>query len=78
MKVVYRQPDDAEPFDIDKFYKSLNRYENVNKEDIEKAIKEMNRSLVHSAVLVELGVKLIKDEEWYGEFDWNQILFCQC
>lgn len=66
MKIVYRKPDDAILFDIERYYKSLNRYGKVSKEDIEKNLEMLRNQFsdtLHVSVLVNLGATLIEDEE---------------
>lgn len=56
------------------------KYKEIIAKHIEDTAKEYRRRCKCGAAVVskESRQKLIKDEEWYGEFDWNQILFCQC
>ena len=71
MKIVYRKPDDAILFDIERYYKSLNRYGKVSKEDIEKGIKALRNQFsdtIHVSRLVELGTQLIPDEDRAREY----------
>ena len=42
MKIVYEKPTDAILFDIERYYKSLNRYGEVSKEAIEKGRVKAN------------------------------------
>ena len=66
MKIVYEKPTDAILFDIERYYKSLNRYGEVPKEDIENGIEALNNQFsdtIHVSRLVELGVQLIPDED---------------
>lgn len=78
MKIVYRKPDDAIQFDIDRYYKSLNRYGKVSKEDIEKNLETLRNQFsdtLHVSVLTNLGAALIEDEdrarEYYSEHTLN-------
>lgn len=63
MKIVYNKPEELENFDIDRYYNSLNKYGEVKKEDIEKAISELHYDPLHYSVLVELGVQLLPNDE---------------
>lgn len=63
MQIVYNAPTEVKPFDIDKFHKSLNHYGKVSKKDIEKALEQLHYDPMHYSVLVELGVKLLPDDE---------------
>ena len=71
MKIVYMKPDDAILFDLDRYYKSLNRYGQVSKEDIEKGIKALKNQFsdtIHVSCLVRLGTQLIPDEDKAREY----------
>ena len=78
MKVVYHTPEDAVEFNFEKFYESLNNYEKIGRNELEEALTALkDRDLVHVSVLVELGVKLIKEEgnarKFYDDhYDANQ------
>lgn len=63
MKIVYQKPDDAIQFDLERYYKSLNRYGEVPKEKIEEALKNLHYDPMHVSVLVRLGAQLIEDED---------------
>ena len=62
MRIIYQSPNDVKQFDIERYYKSLNKYEAVSKEKIQQAIDNLHYDPMHYSVLVELGVKLIEDE----------------
>lgn len=71
MKIVYRKPDDAILFDIERYYKSLNRYGKVSKEDIEKNLEMLRHQFsdtIHVSCLVRLGAQLIPDEDRAREY----------
>ena len=63
MKIVYQKPDDIREFDIDEYHKSLNRYGEVSKEMITEELAKWHYDPMHSSCLVEIGVKLLPDEE---------------
>lgn len=63
MKIVYNRPNELREFDINKYSKSLNKYGKVDREDIESAIKDLHYNPLHYSVLVELGVKLLPDDQ---------------
>lgn len=66
-KIVYFEPNDVTNFDLDRYEKSLNKYAKISKEEIEKALKEVDEyDTMHVSLLVEVGVGLIEkfgDEE---------------
>lgn len=62
MKIIYKSPNDAVEFDLERYYNSLNKYGEVSKEAIETALKEKNFDPMHYSVLVEIGVDLLPDE----------------
>lgn len=71
MKIVYEKPTDAILFDIERYYKSLNRYGEVSKKAIEKGIETLKNQFsdtIHVSRLVELGVQLIPDEDKAREY----------
>lgn len=71
MKIVYNKPEDAILFDLDRYYKSLNKYGQVSKEDIKKGIKALKDQFsdtIHVSCLVRLGVQLIPDEDKAKEY----------
>lgn len=81
MKIVYRKPDDAEVFDLDRYYDSLKKYGDVPKQEIIdnlEALKNQFSDTLHVSVLVNLGARLIVDEDgakrYYDEHingDWR-------
>lgn len=73
MKIVYEKPEDAIQFDIDRYCKSLNRYGEVSKEEIEEALKNLHYDPMHVSVLVRLGAQLIKDEDKARQY-WDEHL----
>ena len=63
MRIIYNNENETANFDIDKFYKSLNKYGEVSKEAIEKELENWHYDPLHYSCLVEIGVKLLPDEE---------------
>ena len=58
--IIYKSQADAEKFDFSRFEKSLKKYAKVPKDEIEKALKTVDKyENMHVSVLVELGVSLI-------------------
>lgn len=68
MKIVYTKPEEIENFDIDRYLASLNKYGEVSKEQVEEGLKEFNYDPLHYSCLVELGVKLLPDDESAGKY----------
>lgn len=63
MRIIYDNENHTADFDLDKFYKSLNRYGEVSKEQITKELENWHYDPLHYSCLVEIGVKLLPDEE---------------
>lgn len=63
MKIIYNEETDIKEFDLDKFHKSLNKYGEVSKESITKELENWHYDPLHYSCLVEIGVKLLPDEE---------------
>lgn len=64
MKIIYKSENDAIEFDMDRYLKSLNKYGKVTKAQVEEALKEYEGyPVLHNSVLLELGVKLLPDED---------------
>lgn len=63
MKIIYNKPSEVREFDIDKYHKSLNKYGKVDKVSIENALKNLPYDPLHYSVLVEIGVKLLPDDD---------------
>lgn len=63
-KIIYRNPNDAENFDIKRFMKSLNRYTKVTEKETIEALSEFDQyETMHASCLVEVGAKLINKKE---------------
>lgn len=63
MKIIYKNETDIREFDLDEFYESLNRYGKVSKEAITKELENWNYDPLSVSCLVEIGVKLLPDED---------------
>ena len=62
-KIIYRNPDDAENFDMKRFLKSLSQYAKVSEIEAEKALAEFDQyETMHVSCLVEAGMKLIGEK----------------
>ena len=62
-KIVYKNPEDVENFDIKRFVKSLGKYAKVTEKDAEKALEEFDQyETMHVSCLVEAGMKLLKEK----------------
>lgn len=60
-KIIYRNPNDAETFDLKRFVKSLNKYAKVSEKDATEALAEFSGyDTLHASCLVEKGVALIE------------------
>ena len=70
-KIIYRNPSDAEKFDLDRYAKSLERYTKLSKKEIEEALAEFSHyDTLHVSCLVEVGTRLIgkKDKKTAEEY----------
>lgn len=62
-KIIYRNPNDAENFDIKRFVKSLNKYAKVSEKEVKEALAEFDQyETMHVSCLVEVGMKLIGEK----------------
>ena len=62
-KIIYRNPNDAENFDIKRFVKSLNKYAKVSEKETKEALAEFDQyETMHVSCLVEVGMKLISEK----------------
>lgn len=63
-KIIYKNPDDAENFDIKRFVKSLGRYAKVSEKEATEALADFEQyETMHVSCLVEVGTKLIAEKE---------------
>ena len=62
-KIIYKNPNDAENFDLDRFVKSLKKYANVSEKEVEEALTDFEQyETMHVSCLVEVGMKLINEK----------------
>ena len=60
-KIIYKNSNDAENFDLARFEKSLNAYAKISEKEIKEALAEFDSyETMHVSCLVEIGVKLIE------------------
>ena len=59
-KIIYRNPNDAENFDIKRFLKSINKYAKISEKEAEAELEDFAQyETMHVSCLVEVGMKLI-------------------
>jgi len=59
-KIIYRNPNDAENFNMKRFLKSLSKYAKVSEKEAKEALAEFDQyETMHVSCLVEAGMKLI-------------------
>ncbi len=59
-KIIYRNSNDAENFDIKRFVKSLNKYAKISEKEVEAALEDFAQyETMHVSCLIEVGMKLI-------------------
>ena len=57
--IIYRNPSDAENFDIKRFVKSLGRYAKITEKEAKEALVDFDHyDILHVSCLVEVGTKL--------------------
>jgi len=62
-KIIYRNPNDAENFDIKRFVKSLNKYAKISEAETTAALENFEQyETMHVSCLVEVGMKLISEK----------------
>ena len=62
--IIYRNPSDAQNFDIKRFVKSLNEYTKVSEKEVNEALKDFEQyETMHVSCLVEVGMRLINEKE---------------
>lgn len=62
-KIIYRNPNDAENFDMKRFLKSLSKYAKISEKEANEALAEFDQyETMHVSCLVEAGMKLIGDK----------------
>lgn len=61
--IIYRNPSDAENFDIKRFVKSLGRYAKITEKEAKEALVDFDHyDILHVSCLVEVGTKLIAEK----------------
>lgn len=59
-KIIYRNPNDAENFDMKRFLKSLNQYATISEKEAKETLADFDQyETMHVSCLVEVGMKLI-------------------
>ena len=62
-KIVYRNPQEVENFDLKRFEKSISHYAKVSEKEVKEALKEFDQyETMHVSCLVEIAMKLIADK----------------
>ena len=87
-KIVYRNPNEVENFDLKRFVKSISRYAKVSEKEVKEALAEYDQyETMHVSCLVEVGMKLIgakageaamkeyytEHEEWFEEGKFERL-----
>lgn len=62
-KIIYRNPQEVENFDLKRFEKSISHYAKVSEKEVKEALKEFDQyETMHVSCLVEVAMKLIADK----------------
>jgi hypothetical protein len=62
-KIIYRNQNEIENFDLKRFVKSINQYAKVSEKDVKEALKNFDQyEDMHVSCLVEVGMKLIGEK----------------
>ena len=63
-KIVYRNPNEVENFDIKRYVKSLNRYAKITEAEAKAALENFEQyETMHVSCLVEAGMSLIAEQK---------------
>ena len=63
-KIIYKNPNDAENFDIKRFVKSLNKYAKISEAEATEALADFDQyETMHVSCLVEVGMSLIANKK---------------
>ena len=63
-KIIYRNSNDSENFDMKRFLKSLEKYAKVTEEEAEITLMDFDQyETMHVSCLVEVGVKLLNEKD---------------
>lgn len=79
-KIIYRNPNEIENFDLKRFVKSISHYAKVSEKEVKEALAEYEQyETMHVSCLVEIGMKLIGakagDEAMKEYFDEHAVWF---
>lgn len=79
-KIIYRNPNEIENFDLKRFVKSISHYAKVSEKEVKEALAEYEQyETMHVSCLVEIGMKLIGakagDEAMKEYFDEYAVWF---
>ena len=59
-KIIYRNQNEVENFDLKRFVKSISKYTKVSEKEVKEALAEYDQyETMHVSCLVEVGMKLI-------------------
>lgn len=62
-KIIYRNPNEIENFDLKRFEKSISRYAKVSEKEVKAALSEFDQyETMHVSCLVEVAMKLIDEK----------------
>lgn len=71
-KIIYRNQNEIENFDIKRFVKSINKYAKISEKEAKEALEDFEQyEVMHVSCLVEAGMKLIgknADEKTVEEY----------
>ena len=57
-KIIYRNQNEVENFDLKRFVKSINKYAKVSEKDVKEALEDFDQyDTMHVSCLVEAGMK---------------------
>ncbi len=63
-KIIYRNPNDAETFEMKRFLKSLEKYAKISEKEAKEVLAEFDQyETMHVSCLVEAGMRLIAAKE---------------
>lgn len=76
-KIIYRNQNEVENFDMKRFLKSLERYAKVSEKEAKEALADFDQyETMHVSCLVEVGAKLIEKKagekaaaEYFNEYE---------
>lgn len=76
-KIIYRNSNEIENFDLKRFVKSISKYAKVSEKEVKEALADYDQyETMHVSCLVEVGMKLIGEKagdeamkEYFSEHD---------